>query len=363
MMKLIIAGGGTGGHLYPGIAVAHELLKKSPGSKVLFVGSPKELDGELIGKEGFAFEAVSQKPFPSKLFSLPQFGWHSLQSVRQALPVVRRFSPDLILGMGGFSSVPVVLAGWLCRVPSILFEPNLYPGKANRFLSGFAAAIAVGFKPEKSFFSPKKTVCVGVPVRQAIASLAQRGPKAPNGSFTLLVMGGSRGAEGINRAILNAYSLLKKEISELKLIHITGKDLFEGVLQAYQKKGIEKEVEVYPFVSDIDRLMGQAHLVVARSGASSLAEFAVSGLPSILVPYPHSTQDHQIHNARYFERGGAATMILEKDLSSDVFVNTVLKLKREPSQLNKMSEAARKLAVDQSTIKLLNLLTSFARSQ
>ncbi len=362
MMKLIIAGGGTGGHLYPGIAVAHELLKKSPGSKVLFVGSPKELDAELIRKEGFAFEAVSQKPFPTKVVSLPQFGWHSLRSLRQALPVVRRFSPDVILGMGGFSSVPVVLAGWFCRVPSILFEPNLYPGKANRFLSLFAAQVAVGFKPENSFFSPKKTVCVGIPVRHAIASLAQMGPKSPNGSFTLLVMGGSRGAEGINRAILNAYSLLKKEISELKLIHITGKDLFEGVLQQYQKQGIEKEVEVYPFVSDMDRLMGRAHLVVARSGASSLAEFAASGLPSILIPYPFSTQDHQIHNARYFEKRGAAKMILEKDLSRDLFVDAILALKREPSQLNKMSEAARKLSVDHAALNLLNLLTPFARS-
>jgi UDP-N-acetylglucosamine--N-acetylmuramyl-(pentapeptide) pyrophosphoryl-undecaprenol N-acetylglucosamine transferase len=320
----------------------------------MFVGSPKELDAELIRKERFLFETVSQKPFPSNFFSLLPFAWHSLRSVGEAFPIVRSFSPDLILGMGGFSSVPVVLAGWLRRIPTVLFEPNLYPGKANRFLSWFATRIAVGFKPEKSFFSPKKMVCVGVPVRQAIASLSLR--PSMNGSFTLLVMGGSRGAQGLNQAFLNAYSLLKKEISELKLIHLTGKDLFEGVLREYRKKGVDKEVEVYPFVSDIARLMGASHLVVARSGASSLAEFAASGLPSILVPYPHSTQDHQIHNARYFERHGAAKMILEKDLSSDVLLKTILALKRAPAQLNKMSAAARQLAVHDAALNLLNLL-------
>lgn len=358
-MNLIIAGGGTGGHLYPGIAVARDLLKQSPESKVLFIGSVKELDAKLIEDEGFVFAPVSQKPFPSKLFPFKgiQFIWSCFQSLFQALPLVRCFKPDAVLGMGGFSSVPTILAARLLGVSAILFEPNLYPGKANRFLAPFAKKIAVGFKFDKPFFSANKMVCVGIPVRESILALSQsRQPYSGEGAFNLLIMGGSRGARGINQAILSAYSLLKKEIPELKLVHVTGKDLFEAVQQEYKKNSVLDEIELYPFVSDIDRLMKKADLVIARSGASSLAEFAACGLPSILIPYPYSTQDHQIHNARFFEQHGAAKMILEKELTESILIQTIAALKSDLSQLNGMSRAARNLSVDQSSLSLLNLL-------
>lgn len=363
-MKLIIAGGGTGGHLYPGIAVVELLLEKEPDSEVLFVGSDKELDSQLIQKEGYSFKKVCQKPFPSNRSPLKYFSFFVsfMISFFQAFSHLLRFKPDAILGMGGFSSVPTVLAGKFLGIKSVLFEPNLYPGKANRFLALFCSKIAVGFMGKDPFYSKNKVICTGIPVRSEISAVGRKRTYADQPEkFTVLVMGGSRGAKGINQMLTDSYSDLKKKIPALELIHITGKDLFEEVKSQYTRLQVNGEVELYPFVQDIYKLFERAQLIVARSGASSLAEFAASALPAILIPYPFSTQDHQVWNARYFERSGAGKMILEKDLSKERFLSLIGECFENRERLQKMSQAALSLNKEDSAEKLLALLTEFKK--
>jgi len=352
-MKLIIAGGGTGGHLFPGVAVSRILLRKSPQSRVLFIGSLKELDSDLMAQEKFNFASLGQRPFPPSFFSLKgaQFVLSSVMSLLKALPLVWRYNPDVVLGMGGFSSVPTVLAAWLLRIPSVCFEPNLYPGRANRFIAPFVSKVALGFKLDKTFFPPKKMVLTGIPVREGIGERVKASDIGE--SFTLVVMGGSRGAKALNQMIVSAYPELKKKIPNLKLIHLTGKDSFNEIKGAYPEGDF---VEVAPFVREMDRVLNQAHLVVARSGASSLAEFARCGLPSILVPYPYSTHDHQQHNADFFKERGAAVVIREKELTPEKFLNQVLELVSNPDQLRLMQKASEKLAVKEATENLFKLL-------
>lgn len=364
-MRLLIAGGGTGGHLYPGVAVSRELLRRHPQSEVLFVGSPKELDSDLVLKEGYAFQPVHQKPFPSSFFPFKglEFTLNSITSLLKSIPQVKRFHPDIVLGMGGFSSVPTVLAARLLGVPSVLFEPNQFPGKANRFLAPFAKKIAVGFQLDKAFFKPEKVVQTGIPVRETIERESAGKTFSSNGAFTLLVMGGSRGAAALNKAVLEVFPKLKTLYPQLKIIHLTGKEAFEWVREGYSRCGDGKDVEIYPFKKEIHELFGRADAVLGRSGASSLAEFAVMGLPALLVPYPYSTQDHQVLNARHFEKAGAAKMVLEKDFTPDGLIACVKEWIELPEERKKMGAASKTLAFENASQHLLDLLETCAKKK
>jgi len=362
MMKLLIAGGGTGGHLFPGVAVSKLLLKRSPDSKILFVGSPKELDQDLILKENFDFQPISQKPYPPSFFSLKslQFTVNSFISFLQAVPLVYRFQPDVVLGMGGYSSVPTVLAARLLRIPAVLFEPNLYPGKANLFLAPFVSKIALGFDQEKEFFKPSKVIRTGIPVREGIIEAVSKS-NSKKDSLTLLVMGGSRGAKALNKIMVETYSLLKERFPQLKCVHLTGRDSYQAVKESYLKQNCGKEIEVYPFVKDMEQILSRTNVVLARAGASSLAEFAVLGIPAILVPYPHSAQDHQVCNARFFENRGAAKVILERELTPERWIESLSDCLENPEKLNQMGQAATQLGSKQAAESLLQLIEESQR--
>jgi len=262
-MKLIIAGGGTGGHLFPGIAVSKKLLQRLPRSEVLFLGSPKELDQNLVHQEGFAFTPIFQKPYPRTFFSLKgiEFALNSSMSLVKALVHVRTFRPHVVLGMGGYSSVPCVLAARMLRIPSVIFEPNVFPGKGNRFLAHFVTKIALGFEDGHSFFKSVKVVQTGIPIRESISGKTF-GSRSPQDPFTLLIMGGSRGARALNELLVAEYPKLKLKIPNLKLIHITGKDDFTKVQEAYQALNVQEDIEVHSFIHHMESVLSRADVVV-----------------------------------------------------------------------------------------------------
>lgn len=368
-MKLLVAGGGTGGHLFPGLSAAKRLVEKFPGSQALFIGSRKSLDRELASRYGFSFQSVAQAPLPRRRFSpaMISFFWTFAVSFFKALKAVRRFRPDVALGLGGFSSVPPVLAAALCRVPVVLFEPNLVPGKANLFLSRFASAVAAGFETHAPLFPKNRVVVTGIPVREEIVSAAKArqreaaSPRADKKDWTLLVMGGSAGAQALNTVVANAYPKMKERIPGLKLIHLTGRQDYEAVEKHYRYGLGNGSVEVHPFLMEMEKAFARADAVVARGGASSLAEFAVCGLPSVLVPYPFSADDHQVKNAEFFEARAAAKMILQRELSPEKLASTLEEWARDAEKFEGMRAAARKLGRAEATERLVDLLAEARR--
>ena len=342
---MIIAGGGTGGHLFPGLAVAEAVVAQGT-AEVLFVGSAYGIEATAIPRTQFPFRAVSIRGLRGR-------GWRGALAFAGQLPValleawriVATFRPTLVLGLGGYGSVPVVLAAWLRRVPSVLMEQNVHPGFANRLLGHLARRVCTSFAESARFFPADRTVQTGNPVR-ALHTAVQ--PAA--GHFTLFVFGGSQGAHSVNEAAVEAARIVSERLSGLRVIHQTGPADAEGVERRYRDKGVE--AQVVPFVHDMASVYGQADLVVCRAGATTLAELCALGKPSILIPYPFAADDHQRANAEVLARHGAAELILDAELSGERLAASVLALTRNHERLVKMGAAARQLAVPDAALRV-----------
>jgi UDP-N-acetylglucosamine--N-acetylmuramyl-(pentapeptide) pyrophosphoryl-undecaprenol N-acetylglucosamine transferase len=333
-MKVLIAGGGTGGHLYPGIALARELLRET-GNEVLFVGTREGIEAKVLPREGLPVRFITVGKLKGMgflsiartLVSLPR-------SLTQSLGLLRGERPDVVVGVGGYASGPIAFAAWCLRIPLLIVEPNSYAGLANRKLGKLADRVILCFPGTGSqrFFSPRKTEKLGPLVRRGIEegtrekALAEFGLSADG--FTVFAMGGSGGAHAINMAMKEAARLLAG-VQRLQVLHQTGEKDVEDVAAGYREAGVR--AAVLPYIHDMAGAYAAADLVVSRSGATTVAELAVCGKRAVLIPFPYAADNHQEFNARTLAERGQADLIIQKDLSAERLAGFIKKYERKES--------------------------------
>lgn len=343
-VSVLIAGGGTGGHLYPGIAVARELIARVPGARVAFVGTATGIESRVIPREGFELELIRSAGLKGKsLQSLARGVGLLPMSGLDAWKVIGRRRPTVVIGVGGYSSGPVVALAAARRIPTLLMEQNAVPGLTNRLLAPVVNAAAVTYDEALRFFGAKAFVS-GNPVRpeffEGEETHAER--DSPPVAARVLVFGGSQGAHAINVAMVEAAPRLAADTPRVALTHQTGERDLEMVRDGYKRAGLEARVE--PFLYAMGHEMKSADVVVARAGATTLAELTAAGRASILIPLPTATDDHQRKNAEALARRGAAQMVEQRGLSGDRLAAEILELARDGERRRTMSEAARRLA-------------------
>src|SRR5262245_56838061 len=345
-IRVVIAGGGTGGHLYPGIAVARELLARRPDARVSFAGTAQGIEARVVPREGFPLDlirraglkgqSVARRARCSALVPLSLIDANAIVSTRR---------PMLVIGVGGYSSGPVVLAAALRGVPTMLLEQNAAPGLTNRMLSPFVRAAAVSFESTRRFFGEKAFVS-GNPVRpeflQAVEPFRESGANDDASGGGILVFGGSQRAHAINLAMVEAAPQLATGGQPFRLAHQTGERDVEMVRAAYRQAGLQAEVE--PFFFDMGRRLRAAYLIVCRAGATTLAEITAAGKPAILIPLPTATDDHQRRNAEALASAGAAEMLRQSDASGSALAQRIIGLMGDRPARERMARAARTMA-------------------
>ena len=362
-MKVLIAGGGTGGHVFPGIAVAEELKRRNPGATVVFVGSRRGLEAQAVPAAGFPLRLVIARGFPRRAWwRWPAALLSNVIGFGQALWVVGRERPDVVLGTGGYVSGPIAFATWLFGRPLLLQEQNSIPGLANRWLARIADEVHLSFVEARSYFRRKDNLKVsGNPVRAHILSGDRGAARAEFGLApgrpTVFIFGGSRGAHRINEAALDVMRRLKDRV-DVQFILQTGREDFD-----WAKGQVEAErlpARVTPFLQRIHMAYAAADLVVSRSGAMTLAEIAVVGTPAILIPYPHAADDHQVVNASNLVDRGAASMILDRELSGERLAKEIAHLLSDRQTLSRMSANARTFARPDAAARIARSLARWA---
>jgi UDP-N-acetylglucosamine--N-acetylmuramyl-(pentapeptide) pyrophosphoryl-undecaprenol N-acetylglucosamine transferase len=336
-MRAILAGGGTGGHVIPALAIAQQ-LQKDYAAEVLFIGTARGIENRLVPAAGFdlrlvqvgALNRVSLTTRLKTIFDLPRAVWDSSR-------ILSQFRPDIVIGVGGYASGPAMLAAILRRIPTLVFEPNFVPGFANRLVAPLVSGAAVHFAETGRYF--RHCEVAGVPVREAFFQISE---EHPDHTKTLLVFGGSQGAHAINQVVMDSVPSLRQRVPGIHIVHQTGERDYNDAQAAYAKLG--DLVEAHRFIDDMPGAFARADLLVCRSGASTVAEVTAAGKPAVFVPFPRAADDHQKRNAEALERAGAAVMLEESKLTSENLVDAVSDLFTDPSRLEKMGDAARKLS-------------------
>jgi UDP-N-acetylglucosamine--N-acetylmuramyl-(pentapeptide) pyrophosphoryl-undecaprenol N-acetylglucosamine transferase len=341
-LRVVVAGGGTGGHLYPGIAVARSLQAARPGTVVTFAGTAQGIESRVVPREGFELDVIRSGGLKGKSVGARARGLGLLPlSAADAWSVVSRRRPDLVIGVGGYSSGPIVAMAAVRGVPTLLLEQNAVPGLTNRLLAPLVRAAAVTYESTLPFFRGKGFVS-GNPVRAEFLRTADHRVVAPRAALGVLIFGGSQGAHAINVACVEAAPQLAASGRPLALTHQTGERDLEMVREGYRRAGLDARVE--PFLYEMDREMNDADLVISRAGATTLAELTASGKPSILVPLPTATDDHQRKNADVLARAGAADVIDQRELTGAALAGRLLALAGDAARRASMAQAARRLA-------------------
>lgn len=347
-MRLLIAGGGTGGHLFPGIAVAEEFLARDPGNEVLFVGTERGVEARLLPKLGYRLELIAAaglrgKSLLGQIKGLAGF----MYGYSQSRQILKKFKPDLVLGVGGYASAPVVLAARGLLIPRFVHEQNAIPGMTNKLLARIAGQSFISLEESRKFFPDDKTLLTGNPLRQQIldqVALQDPEPRAPSpeSPFHLLVFGGSLGAHSINMTLAAAAPLLAKMGRPLTITHQTGEKDFEAVAAAYRAAGLE--ANVVPFIDNMAAEYRQADLIVCRAGATTIAEVTACGKPCIFIPFPHAVDDHQRKNAEALLKCSAGFMLLERELTAESLVTQIAELAADPELLRETGQNARNVS-------------------
>ena len=343
-MNTVIACGGTGGHLFPGLAVAEVL--RARGHEVMLFVSEKEIDAlALSGRSEFRFHKLPTVGLPSPFSpAILGFARRFTESLRLCRGIYRKFKPHAILGMGGFTSTAPVLAGKLRGIPTFIHESNAIPGKANRLTARMVRAVLLGFQECAPFFPRARTEVTGTPIRKELQpmdkTIARQRLGLRDDLLTLLVMGGSQGASGINQAVIKSLPFLHD--LPIQVVHLSGARDERLVADNYQREKIPAHVAA--FHHGMEEVYSAADFAIARSGAASLAELAAFSLPSILIPFPYAAEDHQTRNAEIFVQGGGGMLLKESELSADVLAQKIRELIGQPNQLKRMAEKSARLA-------------------
>lgn len=340
----VFAGGGTGGHLFPGIAVAEELLRRDPGTRIICAGSERSLEREIIDREGYAHASLPAMPSSSWKRNPFLFAWNNWSAYRSARALLKKEKPRAVIGLGGFASVPVVIAARRMKIPIVLLEQNVVPGRATNWLSRGADLVCVSFPETVSRIPSIHSVAMtGNPVRESISALAD--DHRNSNEQTLLILGGSQGSQAVNAAVLKSLDKLQNSFRTWRIIHQTGISDVDTVTKRYREVNIAARVE--PFLEDMVDCYRAATLAVARAGATTLAELACAGCPAVLIPYPGAIGDHQTWNARAYESVGAARIVVQRpdaQLTASELTAILEQLSNDPSQLDAMRVAMRTLA-------------------
>lgn len=364
----LFAGGGTGGHLTPGLAVAQVLRERLAGQcRVVFVGSDRSVERDLVAANGYEHVVLPVESSQTLKRRPWRFVFRNWQALRQSRALLARERPRAVVGLGGFASVPVVWAAARARVPTLILEQNSIPGRANRFLSRRVDAVCISYPESQAAFPGARRVhFTGNPVRREIANLLATTPAEnmtarSNGPPTLLILGGSQGASGINGALMHLLRDLPAALRGALFVHQTGADECDAVRDEYSRRGLRHVVE--PFFNDLAEWYAAATLVISRAGATTLAELACAGCPAILLPYPHAADDHQTRNAAALEQSRAARVVRQsadpaataKDLSQ-----TMTSLFSEPDGLNGLRQGIRAWARPDAADRVVDVLQSLA---
>jgi UDP-N-acetylglucosamine--N-acetylmuramyl-(pentapeptide) pyrophosphoryl-undecaprenol N-acetylglucosamine transferase len=338
-MRLIIAGGGTGGHLYPGIAVAEEVV--AAGGEVLFVGTSRGIEARVVPAAGYALELLEVSGLKRMSLGAKLRGLSRLPvALGRSLGIVRRFRPDAVLGVGGYASGPMVLAAALAGYPTAIQEQNSVPGLTNRTLGRFVRAVLTAFDEAAPHFAARKVTLVGNPVRRRFVERAEAQATAGK---TLLVVGGSQGARAVNDLVIAAAEVLAAEGTLPPLVHQVGAADLDRCIERYRAVGLEGRVSVRAFIDDMAGALGDAALVVGRAGALTLAELAIVGRPAVLIPLPTATDDHQTKNAAAFARTGAAVVVEQKSATGAGLAELLGTLWTDAGRRAEMASAMRAL--------------------
>jgi UDP-N-acetylglucosamine--N-acetylmuramyl-(pentapeptide) pyrophosphoryl-undecaprenol N-acetylglucosamine transferase len=347
---ILIGAGGTGGHIFPGIAVADELVRRDAATRVVFAGTPRGLETRLVPKAGYALELLPILPLNGvgvlrTLGGLLALPWGLLKSAL----VVLRLKPAAVLGIGGYAGGPITLIAALIGVRAVILEPNARPGFTNRVLKPFVDAAACAYEEARVSFGTKG-VLTGNPVRGGFAALPEKPHRPP---LTLLAFGGSQGSRVLNRALVAALPKLPGS-DALRIVHQTGPAMQPEVEAAY--RAAARPAEVVAFLDDMERRLGDADLVLARSGATTCAELAVAGKAALLVPFAGAADDHQTTNARALEAAGAARVLEERELTGESLARAIGALVEQPQTLTAMDQAARRLGKKDAAARVADLL-------
>jgi UDP-N-acetylglucosamine--N-acetylmuramyl-(pentapeptide) pyrophosphoryl-undecaprenol N-acetylglucosamine transferase len=337
-MKVLIAGGGTGGHLFPGIALAEEVVTRHHGNDVLFVGTAKGLEARVVPKAGFKLELIDTSGVKGRglggwiggLLKLPR-------AIFQSMSILRRWAPDVVVGVGGYASFPVVFSAWLLGYPTAVQEQNALPGLTNRVLGKLVRTVFVSFDEARAFFPAEKVQNVGNPIRKALMENFLR-PRTRHDRFSLLIFGGSQGAHAINVAAVEAAALLGDLAGKIDILHQTGKNDIESTREGYERAGIK--ARVVEFIDDMSAAYATCDLVVCRAGATTLAEITVCKKAAILVPFPFAADNHQEVNALSLVDKGAAVMIRQPELTGERLAAEIRDLVEHPTRRAEMERAA-----------------------
>ena len=354
MPTVLLAGGGTGGHIFPGIAIARELNERVVGCEIIFVGTQAGLESRIVPASGFRLLTIRSSGLIGVSLVARAKGVALIPvSLLQSIALVRRTKPRLVIGVGGFASGPVMAAAVLLRVPTLICEQNCIPGATNRWMAPFVTQAVVTF-PETKERLGGRGVVLGNPVRKEFTLIGPR--RMHDGARRILICGGSRGARAINRAVCDALPHLAPLAGTVAVTHQTGDADRDMVRDAWSRSGFPgKDVEVRPFIADMARVYEESDLIVSRAGATTVAELTAAGRPSVLIPFAAAAHDHQTFNARALVAVGAAEMIAEQDLTGEVLAGTIRTLLSDEERLARMAAAARTLGRPDAAARIADL--------
>ncbi len=342
-MTIVIAAGGTGGHLYPAIALAREFMRRDASAQILFVGTARGIESRVLAHEGFELVLITAKPVMGKgvldvlqgLLAVPI-------GIRQSLRILKQRRANLVIGVGGYTSPTMLTAAALKGIARVILEPNAYPGLANKAVAPFAQRVFLAFESAGASFDRRKVRVVGTPVRQEFfVPSSKSGELSEHRGRHLLIFGGSQGAKAVNSAVLEGLALLHGRLPGLTITHQTGEGDFERVNAAYHERGLQ--ATVVPFLYDMPAVLRAADLVVARSGAMTIAELTACGKAAVLIPLPTAIYDHQVKNAREMEAAGGAIVLPQAGLNGTKLVETIAAVLSNPDRLREMQQKSLKM--------------------
>ncbi|MBT9176501.1 MAG: UDP-N-acetylglucosamine--N-acetylmuramyl-(pentapeptide) pyrophosphoryl-undecaprenol N-acetylglucosamine transferase [Firmicutes bacterium] len=361
-LRVILAGGGTGGHIYPAIALAKEIQRRHDNAEILFVGAARGMERDLVPAAGFRLATLEITSLPRRLpLQQVQSGWRALRAVVAAAGLLRDFSPHVVVGTGGYAAGPLLLAAAILGFPTLIHEQNAFPSLTNRILSRFVRGIAVSHAVAREHFPAAKVRVTGNPLRPELFAVDRQRARKELGlneeQKFLVVVGGSGGARALNQAVISAYPVLAQ--AGVVVYHVTGKRYYSATLGAAE--GFSPlQIRVVDYAANMPDVLAAADLVVSRAGGIT-AELALLGKPSILIPLPTAPNDHQLHNARAVEHAGGAILVEERFLTGQSLAKTMGELFLDPTRLKAMSEKSKTLAFPNATRDLCDLMEQIMR--
>ncbi|MBU8877725.1 undecaprenyldiphospho-muramoylpentapeptide beta-N-acetylglucosaminyltransferase [Bacillus sp. FJAT-29790] len=365
-MKIVVSGGGTGGHIYPALALIREIKKETKDAEFLYIGTEQGLESQIVTRENIPFKSIHITGFKRKL-SLENIKtvYRFLKGVNRSKKMLKEFKADVVIGTGGYVCGPVVYAAAKLGIPTIIHEQNSVPGLTNKFLSKYVDKIAVCFDEAIQFFPAEKVVLTGNP--RASEVLGQDGIKGrfsvglKTNNPVVLIFGGSRGAKPINEAVLKSLTELGEK--PYQVLYVTGDAHYEEVKKEVELIGSPGNVVIKPFIHNMPEVLAGIDLTVARAGATTLAELTSLGIPSILIPSPYVTNNHQEKNARALSDHGAAELLLEKELTGKKLIDQMDQILMDEDKLTKMKMAARELGIPDAAKRLFHLMEELVKTK